>query len=143
MKKLISLTLFIVLVLGLVACASSASTPSLTGTTWQWTAMQTTAPASQSMVPPSDAGKYTIKFNPDGNAEIKADCNGVGATYTTSGSSLSISLGAGTLMYCGDTSLDQIYLTSLAKVNSYAIDSSGLHLNLADNGGKMDFQAAK
>jgi heat shock protein HslJ len=143
MKKLISLTLFIVMVLGFAACASSASTPALTGTTWQWTAMQATAPASQSLVPPPDVGKYTIQFNTDGTAEIKADCNGVGATYTTSGSSLSLTLGAGTMMFCGDTSLDQIYLTSLAKVNSYSIDSSGLHLNFADNGGKMDFQAAK
>jgi hypothetical protein len=31
----------------------------------------------------------------------------------------------------------------LAEVASYAIDSSGLHLSFADNGGKMNFQAAK
>lgn len=143
MKKLISLTLFVVIALVLTACDTSTATPTLTETTWQWTAMQETVPASQSMVPPSDVGKYTIKFSTDGTAEIKADCNGVGATYTTSDSNLTITLGAGTLMYCGDTSLDQIYLTSLAKVNSYTIDSGGLHLNFANDGGKMDFQAAE
>lgn len=143
MKKSVGLTLFVVLALALVACRPSASTPSLTGTTWQWTAMQTTAPASQSMVPPPDVGKYTIKFNMDGTAEINADCNGVGATYTTNGSNMTITLGAGTLMYCGDASLDQIYLKSLAQVASYSIDNSGLHLGLANNGGKMDFAAAK
>jgi heat shock protein HslJ len=138
MNKLIGFTLFVVLALALSACSTVTSTPSLTGTVWQWTAIQETVPASQSVVP--DPQNYTITFNTDGTAEIKADCNGVGATYTTSGSSLTITLGAGTLMYCGDTSLDQIYLTSLAKVNSYAIENGQLQLKFANDGGKMDFK---
>jgi heat shock protein HslJ len=138
MKKLFVLTLFVVFVLSLVACGTGSSTPSLTGTVWQWTAMQETVPASQSVVP--DPQNYTITFNMDGTAAIKADCNNVTAKYTTSGSNLTLTLGASTLMYCGDASQDTIYLASLAKVNSYAIENSQLQLKFANDGGKMDFK---
>jgi heat shock protein HslJ len=139
MKKLIVLTLFIILVLSLAACGTGSSTPTLTGTVWQWTAMQETVPASQSVVP--DPQNYTITFNTDGTAAIKADCNNVTATYTTSGSSLSITPGASTLMYCGDASQDTIYLASLAKVSSYAIENGQLQLIFPNDGGKMDFKS--
>jgi heat shock protein HslJ len=122
----------------LAACGTGSSTPTLTGTVWQWTAMQETVPASQSVVP--DPQNYTITFNTDGTAAIKADCNNVTATYTTSGSSLSITLGASTLMYCGDASQDTIYLASLAKVSSYAIENGQLQLIFPNDGGKMDFK---
>lgn len=138
MKKLIVLTLFIILVLSLAACGTGSSPPTLTGVNWQWTAMQETMPASQSVVP--DPQNYTITFNTDGTAAIKADCNNVTANYTTSGSSLSITLGASTLMYCGDASQDTIYLASLAKVSSYAIENGQLQLNFPNDGGKMDFK---
>ena len=100
--------------------------------------MQETAPAHQSVVP--DPQNYTITFNTDGTAAIKADCNNVTANYTMSGSSLTITLGASTLMYCGDASQDTIYLASLGKVNSYAIENGQLQLKFANDGGKMDFK---
>jgi heat shock protein HslJ len=138
MKKLFGLTLFVVLALTLAACGAGSSTPSLTGTAWQWTAMQETVPAGQSVVPNPE--NYTITFNTDGTAAIKADCNNVTANYTMSGSSLTITPGASTLMYCGDTSQDTIYLASLAKVTSYAIVNGDLQLKFANDGGKMDFK---
>jgi heat shock protein HslJ len=139
MKKLFSLTLFVVLALALAACGTASSTPSLTGTVWQWTAMQETAPAHQSVVP--DPQNYTITFNADGTAAIKADCNNVTATYITSGSSLTLTLGASTLMYCGDASQDTLYLASLGKVSSYAIENGQLQLIFPNDGGKMDFKS--
>jgi heat shock protein HslJ len=139
MKKLFSLTLFVVLAIALAACGAGSSTSSLTGTTWQWTAMQETAPAHQSVVP--DPQNYTITFNTDGTAAIKADCNNVTATYITSGSSLTLTLGASTLMYCGDASQDTLYLASLGKVSSYAIENGQLQLIFPNDGGKMDFKS--
>ena len=53
------LLLFVALALALSAC--SGSSDDLTGIVWQWTAMQETAPASQSVVP--DPENYTITFN--------------------------------------------------------------------------------
>jgi heat shock protein HslJ len=138
MKKIMIFTLVCASLLFLAACGTGSSTPTLTGTVWQWTAMQETVPASQSVVP--DPQNYTITFNTDGTAAIKADCNNVTATYTTSGSSLSITLGASTLMYCGDASQDTIYLASLAKVSSYAIENGQLQLIFPNDGGKMDFK---
>jgi heat shock protein HslJ len=111
MKRRLGLTLLVALVFLLAACGKSTSTNSITGIVWQWTAMQETVPASQSVVP--NPQNYTIIFNMDNTVTIKADCNQVGGTYTVSGSNLTIILGPSTLMYCGDASLDQIYLASL------------------------------
>jgi heat shock protein HslJ len=134
----ISRLLVLLIFLGLLVACSRASSDSLTGTVWQWTAMQETVPASQSVVPKPK--NYTIIFNTDGSAIIKADCNNVTGTYTMSGSSLTIALGASTQMACGDASLDTIYLASLAKVSSYAIVNGDLQLKFANDGGKMDFK---
>jgi heat shock protein HslJ len=138
MKKHYGIIFLFVLAIILSACANSAKTDSLTGIVWQWTAMQETVPASQSVVPNPE--NYTIIFNTDNTVAIKADCNQVSGSYTLNGSSLTIQLGASTLMYCGDNSMDQIYLASLAKVAGYAVVSGDLQLKFANDGGKMDFK---
>ena len=139
MKKQIILALFVILALVLTACGgkSSSSGSDITGIVWQWSAMQETVPASQSVVP--DPQNYTITFNTDGTASIKADCNQVTANYKIDGSIITITLGASTLMACSDASQDTIYLASLAKVSSYAVENGQLQLMFPDNGGKMDF----
>ena len=100
--------------------------------------MQETAPASQSVVPNPE--NYTITFNDDDTLSIKADCNQVTGSYTLNGSDLTITLGASTLAFCGEASQDTIYLASLSRVSSYAIESGELQLSFPDDGGKMDFQ---
>lgn len=139
MKKRITLALFVILALVLAGCGgtSSSSESDITGIVWQWASMQETVPASQSVVP--DPQNYTITFNTDGSVAIKADCNSVTGNYKIDGSSLTITLGASTLMACGDASQDTIYLASLSKVNSYAVENGQLQLMFPDNGGKMDF----
>ena len=142
MKKIIGFSSFIILALVLTACggsnAASTSSSTITGIVWQWTAMQETAPASQSVVP--DPQNYTITFNTDGTVAIKADCNNVTGNYKMNGSDLTITLGASTLMACGDNSQDTIYLASLSKVTSYAVENGDLQLKFANDGGKMDFK---
>ena len=142
MKKIIGLSLFVILALVLTACGgsdeASEASSSITGIVWQWTAMQETVPASQSVVP--DPQNYTITFNPDGTVAIKADCNNVTGNYKMSGSDLTITLGASTLMACGDNSQDTIYLASLSKVSSYVVENGQLQLKFANDGGKMDFK---
>lgn len=119
MKKDVVFILLCAALLISSACGTASPSESLAGIVWQWTAMQEIVPASQSVVP--DPQNYNITFNADGTAEIKADCNAVGATYTTSGSSLTITRSASTLMYCGDASQHTIFLASLARVSSDAI----------------------
>ena len=43
---------------------------------------------------------YTVEFKSDGPYSMKADCNQVNGSYTTSGSSLTIQPGASTLVAC-------------------------------------------
>jgi heat shock protein HslJ len=138
MKKLLGLVLLALLALALSACASGGSSDDLTGIVWEWTAMQETVPASQSVVP--DPENYTITFNADDTLAIKADCNQVTGSYTMSGSDMTITLGASTLAFCGEDSQDAIYLASLDRVSSYAIESGELQLSFAEDAGKMDFQ---
>jgi len=64
----------------------------------------------------------------------------VTGTYELSGSDLTMTLGASTLLACGDASQDTIYLASLLKVSSYEVENGQLQLMFPDNGGKMDFK---
>jgi heat shock protein HslJ len=114
------------------ACGGSGS--DLTGKTWQATSITTTTPAFQGMVPPDQAANYTITFQSDGNAAIKADCNNVTATYTTGdNNAITITLGASTMAFCGEASLDQAFTAALAAAKTYEVSGSTLKLN-ADGG---------
>jgi heat shock protein HslJ len=141
-----SLIFMVVLTVALVAsaCSSSGSSPSAAASSvegsWQWTASTEAVPASQSVVP--DPENYTITFNADGTAAIKADCNNVTATYTTDGSSMTITLGASTLAMCAEGSLDAIYTAGLGKVATYAVSGDELTLTFADDAGTMTFKKA-
>ncbi|MBK7919951.1 MAG: META domain-containing protein [Chloroflexi bacterium] len=90
-------------------------TPKLTGTTWQWVSL--TTPVEQTAV--SDPTRYTITFNDDGTAAIKADCNNVVASYTADGGSLSILPGPSTLAACPEDSLGDQFVANLSNAAIY------------------------
>jgi heat shock protein HslJ len=120
------------------ACGSSGS--GLTGKTWQATAITTTTPAFQGVVPADQAANYTIAFQSDGNAAIKADCNNVTATYTTGdNNAITITLGASTMAFCGEASLDQAFLAALGAATTYEV--SGSTLKLTASGGTLEMTA--
>src|SRR4051812_34950055 len=80
----------------------------LVGPTWQVTAATTTVPAWQGVVPVADQQRYTISFANDGTAAIKADCNQVTATYTTTpGGTIKIVPGPSTMAMCPEDSMGQ------------------------------------
>ena len=128
----------------LVACSGGGASPSastsasaaaggeLVGPTWQWSASTTTAPASQSVVP--DPENYTLQFAEDGTFSAKADCNQLGGEFTTGdGGTLTIAPGPMTLALCPAESLSDMYVASLATVQSYEINADGqLVLTTAD-----------
>ena len=106
----------------------------LVGPTWKVTAVTTTVPAWQGVVPAADQERYTITFANDGTAEIKADCNQVSATYTTtSGGSITITPGASTLAMCPEDSMGQQFVQALSTVNSYSVNGNQLTLRQPDN----------
>ena len=133
-----SLTLVLLATAACIPCMPGASSgPTITGITWQWEQLVETMPASQSVVP--DPHNYTLVLQPDGNDNVKADCNlGMGA-YKLSGSNLTLKPGPMTLAECGPDSSYSQYLRLLEQVQSYAVENGRLVLNLKGNAGKMFF----
>lgn len=132
MKKLTLIALGVVAVLLVAACSGGDS---LTGKTWQLTAITEQVPAFQGVVPEADQANYTIEFASDGTFSAKADCNNLSGTYTTTESGgLTIGPIATTLAACPDESFAPQYVAGLQNAASYAIADGQLTITLADSG---------
>jgi heat shock protein HslJ len=126
-----------VVILFASACSAQKAQAGVIGITWQWVGMVETKPASQSVVPTPE--NYTLILETDGSLNIKADCNRVNGSYTIGSSTLTIELGASTMAFCGEQSVDQKFLESLRNVASYTIENDQLVLILKNDAGKMTF----
>jgi heat shock protein HslJ len=124
------------LVIGVAAIVAACSGgSSLTGKTWQLTAITEKVPAFQGVVPAADQPNYTIEFKSDGSFNAKADCNQLSGSYTTTSSGgLTIVLGPSTLAACPEGSLSSQYVAALGQAASYAIASGQLTITLSDGG---------
>jgi heat shock protein HslJ len=109
----------------------------LVGTNWLWTSL--TNPAGLTTI--SDPSRYSILFNADGTANIKADCNNVGATYTIESSNIGINLGPATLAACPEDSQDQQFLAGLENARIYFFEGGDLFMDLFADAGTMRFTA--
>ena len=113
----------------------------ITGIQWQWAELTETEPASQSVVP--DPENYVLILMADGSASLKADCNQVMWTYTLEDTSLGFdTVGPATLAFCGDDSLDQIFLSKLGMGGTVSLEDGRLVLTLNENAGSMVFDHA-
>jgi heat shock protein HslJ len=111
----------------------------LAGQAWHWTALQQSNPANETITP--DSERYTIEFLTDGTVHVQADCNSLSGTYTVGVPlDLTINRATTTMAACDDPSLDAMYLESLGRVASYSTDNGVLNLDLADDGGAMQFE---
>ena len=123
---------------GLSPAAWAQTAEEITGIQWQWAQLTETEPASQSVVP--DPENYVMVLNADGTVNLKADCNMVGWTYTLDGASLAFNtLGPSTLAFCGDESLDTMFLEKLGKGGTVSLEDGRLVLALNENAGQMVF----
>jgi len=122
------------------ASAASAGEPAttLTGVTWEW--VSTVDPMGQTAA--ADPTRYTIMFNDDGTAAIKADCNSVPATYITDGTNLSLELGPSTLVGCAADTQDQLFLNGLGSVAAYTVEDGELFIALEADAGTLMFRQA-
>ena len=131
--RLGAVALALVVVSSLLAACNVVGS-GLTGPTWQVTAVTTTVPAWQGVVPEAEQQRYTISFANDGTAAIKADCNQVTATYTTTpGGTIAIVPGATTMAMCPEDSMGQQFVQALSTVNSYSVNGNQLPLRQPDN----------
>ena len=106
--------------------------PEMLDVEWQLHSVLENEPAAQSIVPQPQ--NYTIQFAADGTAAILADCDNVGASYTVSGTNLTLTLGPATLAFCGEDSGDNLYMTALGGVTSYVMSEYGMALDVSDVG---------
>lgn len=109
--------------------------PSLVGTTWQW--LETVTPVETIEV--DQPQQYTVVFNDDGTANIKADCNNANADYTTTGGSISITVGPMTMAACPEGSLSNTFVEQIGAAGVYFFDNGYLYVDLFADSGTMKF----
>jgi heat shock protein HslJ len=138
MKKIMILTLVFVTLLFLAACGTASSSDTITGIVWQWTSLTDRVTGEEATIPNPE--NYTITFNEDGTLEGKADCNTFSGTYSQE-NGFSITIGAVTRAYCGDTSMDTQYLQLLGSVAAGGPDGQGgFALETAGGAQRMEFK---
>ena len=131
MRNRTLIALAIAATVALAACSGSSS--SLTGKTWQLTALTHRVANGLGVVPEADQANYTIEFKSDGNYQAKADCNQTSGTYTTtSDGGLTIEPGPTTLVACPEGSLSDEYIQGLTNASGYVIVDGQLTIKLKD-----------
>ena len=122
----------------LVACGSSStSSGSLTGVVWQLTNVKFSGQSTSNTI--SEPYNYTIEFQTNGIAIVKADCNTAHLTYSTNGNHLTMTAGPMTLAYCGTGSLSSEFVQALQQATSYTLQGNTLTINTGSNG-SMNFK---
>ncbi len=145
MRSLISKTVLwaslMAVVLLVAACAPPATptpTNTIQGIVWQWMSVTDQTTKVTTTVPNPE--NYTIVFNADGTLNGKADCNTFTGTYSQE-NGLIIKLGASSMAYCGDASLDQVYTQLLGNIVAGGPDGAGnLALETAGGAQRMLFK---
>ena len=113
-KYLIFLLVLLAALFTLVACSSGDDeADSITDIEWQWELVKDQPAGETTTI--ADPENYTLVFRDDGTFSGKADCNEIGGTYTQEGGFF-LTLGPSTMAFCGDDSLDQLYLELLDNV---------------------------
>lgn len=129
-------------ILMFAACAPQAEpapSDSITGIVWQWESVAEQPTGSTTTVPNPE--NYTITFNADGTFEGKADCNSFSGTYSQE-NGFTITLGPSTMAFCGEASLDVVYLDLLSNVAAGGPDGDGgLALETAGGAQRMLFNS--
>jgi heat shock protein HslJ len=105
--------------------------PGLTDVVWQWQSVTDASGVETTVANPEN---YLLLFYDDGSLSVQLDCNGGGGSFTVDGTVLTIENIFSTMMYCGEQSLDHLFLTSLYQVTNYSILDGNLFLALADGG---------
>lgn len=118
-------------------CSNQKTEADIKDVKWQWAALFENEPAAQSVVP--DPENYTLTLKADGTLNIQADCNMVSGSYALEGNSLTLGLGPSTMAFCGEQSLDVVFIEALNNVESYTIENNQMVLSLKNNAGKMTF----
>jgi D-alanyl-D-alanine carboxypeptidase len=113
----------------------------LTGRTWQWVSF--TNPMEQFDVETPES--YLLTFNPDGTANVVADCNNAAGSYTADtpdAGALTIQIGPATMAACPPGSRGEQFVTLLGGAARYFFRDGKLFIDLMADGGTMAFAPA-
>jgi heat shock protein HslJ len=129
---------FTLLIAACTHAATSTPTDSIQDIVWQWT--RVTNKTTNETTTVSNPENYTIIFGTDGTLGGNADCNTFSGNYTQE-NGFAITLGASTMAFCGEASLDQQYLELLSSVAAGGPDGEGgLALETAGGEQRMLFE---
>jgi len=119
--------------------APAQHTPSpIEGPVWAW---QYTQRIDGTRTTPTKSEQHTLRLGPDGQLDVRADCNRAGGHYQLDGARLTLSLTHSTMAACPPESLDKRFLADVAVVTTWSVEDGRLRLTLLD-GGTMVFTAA-
>ena len=107
------------------------------GPVWAW---QHTDRIDGTRTTPAES-VYTLRLGPNGQLNVRADCNRAGGNYRLDGSRLTLSVTHSTMAACPPESLDRQFLADLASVSAWRLEDSRLYVDLT-GGGTMVFAAA-
>lgn len=116
----------------------SASSEAVVGHTWEW--METTTPDGRIDV--ARPNRYTMRLNPNGEAQLRFDCNHGGSFYEISEGALSLGPLTATRVPCAGNSKGPVYMNQLGAVRGFFTDNGFLYLELQDDSGMMRFRRA-
>jgi heat shock protein HslJ len=120
------------------AAEEPAPTNTITGIVWQWVTLTEKSTGNTTAIPNPES--YVITFNTDGTFSGTADCNNFSGTYSQENGFV-ITLGATTMAFCGEASLDQQYLDLLSGIVAGGPDGQGgLALETAGGEQRMMFK---
>ena len=101
------------------------------GPVWAW---HYTARIDVGRTAPTEPWHYTLRLGPDGQLNVRADCNRAGGRYRLEGSHLTLSVTHSTRAACPPESLDRQFLEDLAAGITWRLEAGNLHLGLTDGG---------
>lgn len=88
---------------------------------------------------PAEPSRYTLRLEPDGSVQLRADCNGAGGRYRIEGSGITIEVTSSTMAACEPGSLDRVFLRDLPAAALYFTRGGRLYLDLKFDTGTMEF----
>jgi para-nitrobenzyl esterase len=130
------------LMLGLSACAGTATAPTstadpLAGTRWQLDSIDY---MDDTTVKPDNSAKYTLEFDDEGMVGMQTDCNRLRGAYTyTTPSGLEFGALMSTRAACPPGSLYNRVIKDMPFVRSFVIKDGRLHLALMADGGIYNY----
>lgn len=116
-----------------------ANAAELDGTSWQLVEIVS---MNDTVDKPEDRSKYTLDFQADGRAAIRADCNRGTGTWSADGSQLEFGPIASTRALCPPGSISEKYLAQFGWVRSFVMREGHLFLATMADGSIIEFEPA-